>query len=466
MADDVDQLLLAAMKHLDGETPSGYFDSLSERVIARLEGDSSMHTEPSTPHAAADPAAPPPPRDEDSGLHDIRNLARSTKERLSSRRITGSNAPVEDDVLASSSAGWKAVALPEPARMVALPELSDLPSAAEVKARDKADKAAARKAAKDLATVAPTAGSSVPSLATAAAVTVTPIEHARARAAKKSNTGRNAALAALGVAAAAGIIVVAMSSTKSADRATTQAADRTGAAPAGARAETAAPAAPIAPQVTSLNAAAPAGSAQQVDSVPAVTTTPPATPPETVGNAANGDTNAALAQPMTSKSSTGNAKVPPLKKQITKPVTGKQPPPPPDQKQQDTKDQKVPGVESPKSKAPQDQSLDDLLKDSNGAEVKKDTKPKLDKKQLTTGDITSGMGALTAKAQACYKGTQGTASVRVTVAPSGQVTKVSVGGAFAGKPEASCVEGLVRGLSFPPWDGGPQSFAYSYLLSE
>ena len=63
-------------------------------------------------------------RDEDSGLHDIRSLASSTKARLSSRRSTQSPIMNEDDILASSSAGWKAVALPEPAKMVSLPELA------------------------------------------------------------------------------------------------------------------------------------------------------------------------------------------------------------------------------------------------------------------------------------------------------------------------------------------------------
>jgi hypothetical protein len=37
---------------------------------------------------------------------------------------------------------------------------------------------------------------------------------------------------------------------------------------------------------------------------------------------------------------------------------------------------------------------------------------------------------------------------------------------FAGTPVAACVEAAVKSASFPPWDGGPQSFGYSYLLSE
>ena len=39
-------------------------------------------------------------------------------------------------------------------------------------------------------------------------------------------------------------------------------------------------------------------------------------------------------------------------------------------------------------------------------------------------------------------------------------------GMFDGKPEADCVSKAVTAATFPPWDGGPQSFTYSYLLSE
>jgi hypothetical protein len=56
--------------------------------------------------------------------------------------------------------------------------------------------------------------------------------------------------------------------------------------------------------------------------------------------------------------------------------------------------------------------------------------------------------------------------VKLTVAPSGQVSKASVGGAFAGTPEGACVEAAVKSASFPPWDGGPQSFTYSYMLAD
>jgi hypothetical protein len=96
----------------------------------------------------------------------------------------------------------------------------------------------------------------------------------------------------------------------------------------------------------------------------------------------------------------------------------------------------------------------------------KPDKPKLDKTSLTGDDIKRGMNAVAARVQACFAGTQGLAQVRLTVAPSGQVQKVTVSGAFAGTPVGACVERAVRAATFPPWDGGAQSVGYDYLLSE
>jgi hypothetical protein len=56
--------------------------------------------------------------------------------------------------------------------------------------------------------------------------------------------------------------------------------------------------------------------------------------------------------------------------------------------------------------------------------------------------------------------------VRLAVAPSGQVEKAVVTGPFAGTPVGACVERAVRSAAFPTWDGAPQSFNYSYLLSD
>ena len=121
MSDDLDDLLRRAMKTLDDQVPSGYFEGLPNRTLSRLGEDSSMQTTTGNRSSDTQPGVPPQDRDEDSGLHDIRSMASSAKMRISSRRISTSP-PLDEDILASSSAGWKAVALPEPAKMISLPE--------------------------------------------------------------------------------------------------------------------------------------------------------------------------------------------------------------------------------------------------------------------------------------------------------------------------------------------------------
>jgi hypothetical protein len=120
------------------------------------------------------------------------------------------------------------------------------------------------------------------------------------------------------------------------------------------------------------------------------------------------------------------------------------------------------GKEPPKEGEP---DFNDLLKEAGVKDPTK-AKPKLDKKSLSGSDFKAGMNGIAGKASACYAGTQGTAIVKLTIAPSGQVSKASVSGPFAGTAVAACVEAAVRGASFPAWDGGPQSFGYSFLLSE
>jgi hypothetical protein len=93
-------------------------------------------------------------------------------------------------------------------------------------------------------------------------------------------------------------------------------------------------------------------------------------------------------------------------------------------------------------------------------------KPKPTRTSLSTDDIKRGMTAVAGKAKACFNGTQGLAALRLTVAPSGRVVKAAVTGMFAGSPTGACVERAAGAARFPPWDGGPQSFNYSYLLSD
>jgi hypothetical protein len=461
--DDVDDLLRRAMKTLDDQVPEGYFDALPSQIqstLARSEDSSMQSTGTSDSNRDASTGVPPmtkDSRDEDSGLHDIRSLASSTKARLSSRRSTANPVMSEDDVLASSSAGWKAVALPEPAKMISLPELAELPSAKEVKAKDKAAKVAKPtedKAAKSSASMPAAAASSSGSLpmipvqaavaaepaAPVATVSAVPSIGARIAAKKQSsgNKGRTIALASMGLAAAAGVtLFIAMN--KKSDSAKSEQTVAAGAPAAPEYKSTTKllpPPPPPAPEAASAGSAATEAVAQI-----AAPELPPETAKAPAAKGADKPGKAVHKVEVRDTSMTDNNKAKDVK------------PPPKEEKKQKTE-----GTDG-------EPSFDALLKEAGVGEAKKD-KPKLDKKSLSGGDIKTGMAAVAGKAAGCYQGTQGTATVKLTVAPSGQVTKVAVTGVFAGTPVASCVEAAVKSTSFPPWDGGPQSFGYSYLLAE
>ncbi len=429
MSDDLDDLLRGAMKTLDDQVPSGYFEGLPNRTLARLE-DSSMQTT-GTSGSERDPSTGVPPqreRDEDSGLHDIRNLASSTKARLSSRRSTANPVVTDDDVLAASSAGWKAVALPEPAKMVSLPELASLPTKREVKERDQSAKRAREaKVAEDTSGATSKAAQVV--VPAAAAPEIAAIG-SRITPKQSGGRGKMIAVIGVGVAAAAGAVIFFQMSSRTE---TTKTA-----------AFEAKPLAPL-PKMTAPmmdKAPAPAVADPAADPVPTPVVVPPPAEPEAKVAPSKGGEIKPKVHKVEIRDTPKDAKP-----EVVKPAAAK---------------------EDKKTKNPDDgdPSFDALLKEAGVSDQKKDNKPKLDKKSLSGGDFKTGMGAISGKAQGCFAGTQGTAAVKLTIAPSGQVSKVSVSGVFAGTPVAGCVESAVKSASFPPWDGGPQTFSYSFLLSD
>lgn len=464
MSDDLDDLLRAAMKTLDDQVPSGYFEGLPNRTLARLSSsgeDSSMQTTGTPDHSASTGAPPPPERDEDSGLHDIRSMASSTKMRISSKRITTSP-PVDDDILASSSAGWKAVALPEPAKMVSLPEIDQLPPLEAVKSERKskkelkAERASASKIAQAAIAVetAPVAAAPV-----AEPAAVTPIIGARLAQQKKSRAGLYALIGS-GLAAAAGVGWYVSTQMKS-DRASENqvaVADKSAA-------EQVAPA-----------AAAPTGAAATTATAAPEPTVEPIAEPIAEPAADEGKTEDAAALAIAA-----DGDQPGDDAEAKRSRAGKHKARDKNQNLEKKSDGAKTEVEAPKEPAKEpakdakkgtgtggdegEPSFDALLKEA-GVQENKPKKPVLDKKSLTGADIKKGMSSVAGKAQACYQGQQGTAIVKLTVAPSGQVEKVHVTGVFAGTPVGACVEAAVKGASFPQWDGGPQSFGYSYLLAE
>ena len=449
MSDDLDDLLRRSMKTLDDQVPSGYFDGLPTRTLARLEDSSMQTTGTSSSSDSTGPIAPPAPippkdRDEDSGLHDIRSLASSTKLRLSSRRSTQNPIVHEDDVLASSSAGWKAVALPEPAKMVSLPELADLPSKAEVEALDKAAqkkakadakaaKAAASAPAEKIAFVAKPV-TTIPTETPAETAAAAPMIGSRIAAQKASGgRGKMIALVGFGLSAAAAATFFFVINNKSESKSELSYESKASA--------------PL-PEMTAKQLPAPAPAA-------AIEATP------TAGAAIAAAEPPPPAEPVADKAAATKAEKPgKVHKVEIRDTVNKDPKP--------TDKPIVAPKEEIKAKGGDDgePSFDALLKEAGVDGQKKKEAPKLDKKSLSGGDIKTGMGSVAGKAAKCYAGTQGTAGVKLTVSPSGQVSKVTVTGVFAGTPVAACVESAVKSASFPAWDGGPQSFGYSYLLSE
>ena len=432
MADDLDELIRRSIKTLDDGTPPGYFEGLPSQTLARLEDGNmdSQGTRNRDLNSSTAPVSAPPlmnnDREEDSGLHDIRNLASSTKARLSSRRSTQSPVVTEDDVLASSSAGWKAVALPEPAKMVSLPALAELPSAVEIERTDKAARAAAKVEAKRAVAVTPAEATPVAAAATEAA----PANQIGARIAAQQSGGKGKLVALVGVlvAAAAGVGVFVMMQDKD--------------APATSATSVARPA--VVAEAPVLKAA-PVAPAPVVEPIPEE--------PAPVVAAVEPAPAAVVEEKAPAKADKKAHKV-----EIRDTVNVA--------KDEPAKPAKV-VKEEPKAKGDDNEpSFDALLKEGGISDQKAAVKPKLEKTSLSQPDFKTGISAVSARAQGCFKGTQGTAMVKMSIAPDGSVAKATVTGQFAGTPEGTCVEGAVKSAKFPAWDGGPQSFSYSYLLAE
>ena len=477
MPDDLDNLIRAAMKTLDEQVPSGYFEALPNQTLARLEGSSMQQgssgtttraadkkvaappvtLEPDTTPVAKQPSQDPDERDEDSGLHDIRNLAQSTKQRLSKRSIT-QNPPLADDVLASSSGSFKNIALPQPAKMISLPEMADLkevetkPARAAKKTKEPAEKKKKEEVVAPVA-IAETNLTAMPAAPEVQQQAVARSQFTLPSQQNKRSKGPLIALVGTGLAAAAGYVIF-LQVQKSEDAAPMAAAEQ---------------APQAAPVVTGAGSAA-VVTAQPIEAPAAA---PAAEPPLDEGAAGAGAQIAADDVAVTKDAEETKAE-----EKADKADNKKKPARTKGGKKVDKEDEPEKVEVKTETKAPPpketkpagkgeegEPSFDALLKEA-GVSEKKEAKPKLEKKSLTREDFNKGMAAVAGKAKGCYKGTQGTAMAKLTVSPSGQISKVSVGGDFAGKPEGNCVESALKGATFPPWDGGPMSFTFPVLLAD
>lgn len=88
--------------------------------------------------------------------------------------------------------------------------------------------------------------------------------------------------------------------------------------------------------------------------------------------------------------------------------------------------------------------------------------------EFNRGAATSALGAAAGAAKGCKKpdGPTGTGKVKVTFAPSGNVTSAQVQGApFAGTPVGGCVASAFRSARVPPFSGAPVSVTKSFTIN-
>lgn len=412
-----------AFAALDGTTPAGYFDTLASRVDQRLEVEAMGPEMMSTRNEGND--RPPQggdveTRDENSGLHDIKQMATSTKKRISRRHSTQSDA--EESLLNSaSSASLSAIVLPEPGKDEEHYESEERPAVAVA-----------------------------------------------ARSSSSSDKGRTGMPvwiygAVVAAAAAAGLVFYLTRGGGKDDGARLAAAEQapetapvaTGAAPPAA--PTAAPIEddPAPAAADDLDSAEtdddPAGEAAataegDADGEPAVVAKndPPAksTPSRTVARSARKSSSSGSDKGAASKAAKADK---PAKAPAKPAADGKR-------------------------------SLDDLLDEAAGGaksnkdiEADKPAEPKVAAKtELTKSEIQSGMREIRGRVGACHDKFKesGNVMVKVEISPNGSVTSAKATGKFANTETGLCVAQAVEKATFPAWEGKPKRFSYPFLLSQ
>jgi hypothetical protein len=397
--DELDETLRRAARAPDATTPAGTGGRQPAPIDARLEG--SMQSDSSSDRPAGRAPTSLPAGGDDSGLHDIRALAETTQRR-SRRQPT---VDPDEALLTTSSTSLRAIALPQPARTVALP----VPTGPAI------------------ARPARTAEGSAP------------VPRTDAPAAASS---RRMWIAGAGLAGAAAVVAAVVIGGR-------------GDAPLATPAATP----DIAPAAVAPAAVAPA---------PATPEPPPATAAATAPATETGSPTAALTAQQESPPA-GGARISaaPADKQPARPATPRPaverpaaaaaaPAP------------AAPAARAERGSQSLDDLLNDASggaqRGAGGAAVP--AAPV--KRELGRSDIKAAMSAVQGAARACFDryGVAGTVGVKLMVASSGSVSKVQATGGFAGTPTGDCVAAAVEGARFPAWDGAPMTVQYSFLLSE
>ena len=416
-----------AFRALDGTLRDGQLDDFSSRVLARLDEPEvgSMDARElargsgvSRPDEAALGAVPEPTRDENSGLHEIKALASTTRRRIS-QKITSEKEGEDSLLVGASSGSFRAAALPDPAREKAAPQ-----------------------------------GRAVE----AHPVVVRPASEADRRSMpSRSSSAPFWVLGGVAFAAAAAAVAVFVFGVGRANE-----SDKAPASDVIARADTPAP--------TEQGAAtsAPDGNLKFAEPPPPPAAEPAAAAPAEVApgavdedtTVARGDAEGGVLAGRAGASAGGGKN----DEHHADPAKGSR-----EEKKEAEKEERKPArkIDGKDLGDVLDQvtgKVEDKPAQADGQEAQK----KPTKKELDRSDVAKAMGPVRASVMRCRDKEQfeGTVTVKFQVAPSGQVTSAEATGSKAGSPTGACVAAAVKKAKFPPFDGAPTSFTYPFLLAE
>lgn len=404
---DVEAELERAFAELDAQIPDGYFETFSSKVLASLETEVSMQARRPDVLTPEPGPTPPPPKDEHSGLHEIKALAQTARNRI--RRRT-SESDVEA-MLSTSSSALSAVVLPEPGSETTPPE-----------------PIAARPSVSGL----PAAPRSTPAWLWAAGGT---------------------AVVAAAVAAALFVFARGGADVDTSGEQAVAAADQPAPPAASAPAEPAPPPAPE-PTVAALSPDTETDSDTEPE---------PESEPE-LDSERQEQADSPRATARQGRQDRAQVRKERREREAQKREARKA-------KESAPVEAKAAGGAAKAESSEATGDLAQLLDQVAGPESAKKPKQapaeeKVDKKRLGSGDVRAAMSGITGAVKSCQKKTGffGRVKVKFTVSPSGVVGRVKASGANAAVH--SCVASAVKRARFPTFKPPAMSFRYSFLLSD